>query len=121
MRRLSTLSPHPLPLTPLLLLPPLPPLPPLPLLTPRTHTQIALGGYQSAVATKSGATQDLAQQLLSRGAADTAAYATAVSSLTAADVSGAVAAMVKGAPTLIATGPLSALPKYDSVAKRFAS
>ena len=80
---------------------------------------VALGGYQAAVATKSGAVQEIAQQLLARGKASTGEYAAAVSSITAADVSGAVAAMVKGAPTLVAAGPLSELPKYDTVARRF--
>ncbi|GBG00196.1 mitochondrial-processing peptidase subunit alpha-like [Raphidocelis subcapitata] len=82
---------------------------------------VALGGYQAATATKSGAVQELAQQLLTRGKASTGDYAAAVAGITAADVSAAVGAMLKGAPTLVAAGPLSELPKYDAVAKRFAS
>jgi predicted Zn-dependent peptidase len=81
--------------------------------------QVALGGYQAAVATKSGAVQELAQQLLTRGRAGAGDYAAAVSGVTGADVSAAVAAMLKGAPTLVAAGPLSELPKYDVVARRF--
>ena len=81
---------------------------------------VALGGYTAATGTKSGAVQELAQQLLARGSAAAGEYAAAVSSLTAADVTKAVAAMVKGAPTLVASGPLSDLPKYDAVARRFA-
>lgn len=84
-----------------------------------TAKQVSLGGYQSAVSTKSGAVQEVAQQLLARGSIAAGEYAAAVSAITAADVSGAVAAMIKGAPTLVATGPLSDLPKYDTVAKRF--
>ncbi|KAI8464776.1 MAG: mitochondrial processing peptidase alpha subunit [Monoraphidium minutum] len=82
---------------------------------------VALGGYRAATATKSGAVQDLAQQLLARGTAGGAGeYAAAVAALTAADVAAAAGAMVKGPPTLVAAGPLSDLPKYDAVARRFA-
>jgi predicted Zn-dependent peptidase len=80
---------------------------------------VALGGYRAATASKSGAVQDLAQQLLARGSADAGAYAAAVGALTAKDVAGAAAALVKGAPTLVASGPLSELPKYDVIARRF--
>lgn len=83
--------------------------------------KVALGGYQAATSTKSGAVQELAQQLLTRGAASTGEYAAAVAGLTAADVTAAVGAMLKGPPTLVATGPLSELPKYDAVARRFSS
>lgn len=81
--------------------------------------QVALGGYQAATATKSGAVQELAQQLLVRGTATEGQFAAAVNGITAAGVSAAVAAMLKGAPTMVASGPLSELPKYDTVAKRF--
>lgn len=80
---------------------------------------VALGGYRAATAAKSGAVQDLAQQLLARGKAGAGDYASAVSALSAADVAAAAAAMIKGPPTLVAAGPLSELPKYDAVARRF--
>lgn len=81
---------------------------------------IALGGYQAATGTKSGAVQEVAQQLLARGGAAAGEYAAAVASLTAADVAKAAAEMVKGPATLVAAGPLADLPKYDAVARRFA-
>jgi processing peptidase subunit alpha len=83
--------------------------------------QVALGGYQAATATKAGAVQELAQQLAMRGVATTGQFAAAVAAVTGADVAAAVGAMLKGAPTLVASGPLSELPKYDTVARRFAS
>ena len=84
-----------------------------------TAKAVALGGYRAATATKSGTVQDIAQQLLMRSKASAGDYAAAVTALTAADVASAAAAMLKGPPTLVAAGPLSELPKYDSVARRF--
>jgi processing peptidase subunit alpha len=59
-------------------------------------------------------------QLLARGKFSAAEYAGAVQGLTGADVAGAVAAMLKTPPTVIAAGGITDVPKWDTVAKRFA-
>lgn len=80
---------------------------------------LALGGYQSAIAAKTGVVQDMGLQLLARGKFSSSEYAAAVSALTPADVASAMGAMLKGAPTVVAAGSLTDIPKYDVAAKRF--
>lgn len=80
--------------------------------------QLALGGYQSAISAKGGVVQDMGLQLLSRGKFSAKEYASAVSGLTAADVSKYVSEVVKTPMTLVAVGGLASLPKYDTVAGR---
>lgn len=80
--------------------------------------QLALGGYQSAISAKGGVVQDMGLQLLSRGKFSAQEYASAVSGLTAADVSKYVGELVKSPLTMVAVGGLSSLPKYDTVAGR---
>lgn len=63
--------------------------------------------------------QDMGLQLLARGKFSSSEYAAAVAALTPADVSKAVTAMLKTAPTVVAAGALGDIPKYDAVAKRF--
>lgn len=82
--------------------------------------QLALGGYASAVSAKPGAVQDAGMQLLARGKYGAADYAAAVASVTAADVARmAQAALSSSAPTVVATGALRDLPRYDVTARKF--
>lgn len=80
--------------------------------------QLALGGYQSAISAKAGVVQDMGLQLLSKGKFSAQEYASAVSGLSAADVSKYVGNLVKTPLTMVAVGGLSSLPKYDTVAGR---
>ena len=82
--------------------------------------QLALGGYASAVSAKPGAVQDAGMQLLARGKYAEGEYSAAVASVTAADVAGmARAAISGGRPTVVATGALRDLPRYDVTARKF--
>jgi predicted Zn-dependent peptidase len=82
--------------------------------------QLALGGYAAAVSAKTGAVQDAGMQLLARGKFSAGDYAAAVASVTAADVSRmAQQALSSGAPTVVATGALRDLPRYDVTARKF--
>ncbi len=77
-----------------------------------------LSGYQAALDSKVGAVHDIGLQLLAKGSVSSD-YAAAVASVTAADVSKAVASLLKTAPTVVAAGALSDIPKYDAFAKKF--
>jgi processing peptidase subunit alpha len=83
--------------------------------------QVALGGYQSAISAQSGVVQDMGLQLLSRGKFSAQEYASAVSSLTAADVAKYIEEALKTPLTLVAVGSMSNLPKYDTVKSRLAA
>jgi processing peptidase subunit alpha len=81
--------------------------------------QLALGGYASAVQAKPGAVQDAGMQLLARGAYSADDYARAVSAVSAADVAAMARAALGSAPTVVATGALRDLPRYDVTARKF--
>eukprot|EP00879_Flechtneria_rotunda_P000588 GHRR01000697.1.p1 GENE.GHRR01000697.1~~GHRR01000697.1.p1 ORF type:complete len:485 (+),score=217.93 GHRR01000697.1:113-1567(+) len=80
--------------------------------------QVALGGYQYAIAAKSGVVQDMGLQLLARGKFSAQEYAAAVSSLSGNDVSKYVGEVLKSPPTVVAVGSITSLPKFDTLAKR---
>jgi processing peptidase subunit alpha len=82
--------------------------------------QLALGGYAAAVSAKTGAVQDAGMQLLARGKFSAGDYAAAVASVSASDVARmAQQALSSGAPTVVATGALRDLPRYDVTARKF--
>jgi predicted Zn-dependent peptidase len=80
---------------------------------------LVVGGYSSATSGKMGVVQDMGGQLLARGSFSSGEFVAAVSGLKAGDVTKAVGDMLKGAPTLVATGALADVPKYDATAKKF--
>jgi mitochondrial-processing peptidase subunit alpha len=81
--------------------------------------QLALGGYAAAVSAKPGAVQDAGMQLLARGKYSAGDYASAVAAVTAADVAAMARAALGSAPTVVATGALRDLPRYDVTARKF--
>jgi processing peptidase subunit alpha len=81
--------------------------------------QLALGGYAAAVSAKPGAVQDAGMQLLARGKYSATDYAQAVASVTAADVAAMARQALGSAPTVVATGALRDLPRYDVTARKF--
>jgi processing peptidase subunit alpha len=81
---------------------------------------LTVGAYEASLATRAGAVSEIGAALLARGKFDRADFAAKVGALSAADVSGFVAKLVKGAPSVVSYGSLSALPRADVFTKRLA-
>lgn len=81
---------------------------------------LALGELKASTASTSGLLASVGSHVLSTGKFDAAAAAAQLQGVTTTEVASYVASMLKASPTFVAYGNLSSLPKFDSIAKRFA-
>ncbi|KAG2500806.1 hypothetical protein HYH03_001568 [Edaphochlamys debaryana] len=80
---------------------------------------LALGQLKATTGTTAGLVSSIGWSTLATGKYNGNEVASAVSALTAAEVTSYVSAMVKANPTFVAYGDLSSLPRTDAFAKRF--
>lgn len=82
--------------------------------------QVVIGGYKTSLASSSGLVAAVAPQVLRTGKFDASELVASVDALSAADVSAFLSKALKAAPTVAAYGSLGRVPRFDSIAKRFA-